>query len=350
MVTTAGVAVGLDLITKAYDLRWTLGGEEYELLSPGMLLVLAVTPFLVWVVGRSLADLPRIQRYLAVALRTALILVLALCLSRLARTTETTRVSTIFLVDVSESVPDGALDDARALVQDAWAARGENDVQLVTFARDARVVEIASGSDEVPAIERHTSDDAEDHSAGAASNLAAALQLAYGLFPPGHLRRAVLVSDGGQTHGDLLAEASRAASFGVQLYYHPYRRGAPAEVAVRDLELPERIEVGEPFHVRARLFASRPGEARIRLYQGETLNGLDGVRDLTLEPGRQRGRARFHRPHRRAGHLSRSRSSQAATTASPRTTRSRARWWSPAGPRSSTSRARAAAAPIWRRR
>jgi Mg-chelatase subunit ChlD len=285
VVATAAVAVAVDLLTRAYDLRWTLGGEEYELLSPGMLLVVAVTPFLVWVVSRSLADLPRIQRYLAVALRTGLIVVLALCLARLARTTETTRVSTIFLVDVSESVPDGALEDARALVQDAWAARGDNDVQLVTFARDARVVGLASGSDEVPTLERHVPPDAEDRSAGAASNLAAALQLAYGLYPPGHLRRAVLVSDGGQTHGDLLAEASRAASFGVRVYYHPYRRGAPAEVAVRDLELPERIEVGEPFHVRARLFASRPADARIRLYQGETLNGLDGVRDVTLEAG-----------------------------------------------------------------
>jgi len=71
----------------------------------------------------------------------------------------------------------------------------------------------------------------------------------------------------------------------VRLYYHALREGAPAEVAIRDVDLPERIEVGEPFHVRAQVFASRPGEARLRLYQGETLNGLEGVRDVTLEAG-----------------------------------------------------------------
>jgi uncharacterized membrane protein len=265
--------------TSTATMAWEARGEEYELLAPRMLLTLAVAPLLVWVVTRSLADLPRIQRWLAVGLRIVLVGCLALALARLARTSETTRVSTVFLVDVSESVTDEAIDDARAIVQETWDARGENDVQLVAFGRDARVVPLATEAEEIPAIERPGGE------SGAGSDLASAVQLAYGLFPPGHLRRVVLISDGGQTEGDLLAEASRAQRFGVRLFYHPNRRGAPHEVAVREVSLPDRIEVGEPFHVRAKLFASRPGEARVRLYQGETINGLDGVRDVTLAQG-----------------------------------------------------------------
>lgn len=278
---TAGVAFAIHQGVTGQAMELDVSGERYELLSPGMLALFAVAPFLVWVVSQSLADLPRAQRYLAVALRTLLVGVLALALARLAKTSESSLVSTVFLVDVSESVPDEALEDAREIVQAAWAARGDNEVSLVTFARDARVVTLTTEDDEIAAIERH----AEPADAGAGSNIAEALKLAYGLFSPGHLRRAVVLSDGGQTEGDLLAEASRAASFGVRIFHHPYRRGAPPEVAVRSLELPDRIEVGEPFHVRARVFASRAGEARLRLYQGETLNGLEGVRDLTLEPG-----------------------------------------------------------------
>jgi Ca-activated chloride channel family protein len=118
----------------------------------------------------------------------------------------------------------------------------------------------------------------------AGSNLEAALQLAYGLFPPGHLRRAVLLSDGGQTEGDLLSEASRARRFGVRLFAHPYTEGVPRELAVTDIALPDRLRVGEPFPVRVHVFATAPSSARVRLYQGETLN-VGGVREVELTRG-----------------------------------------------------------------
>ena len=75
----------------------------------------------------------------------------------------------------------------------------------------------------------------------------AALQLAYGLYPPGYLRRAVLISDGLQTNGNVLAEANRARDYGVRLHVMPYRRPVPGEVAVRELKMPDRVQVGETF-------------------------------------------------------------------------------------------------------
>ncbi|MFW6086666.1 MAG: VWA domain-containing protein, partial [Myxococcota bacterium] len=257
-------------------------GADYELLEPRMLLFVAVAPVLAWVASRSLADLPRPQRWLAVGLRGLLVAVLTLALARPVHTTDSTRISTVFLVDVSESVPDAALEEARKAVEASREAGGEDDdVHLVTFAREARAVPIEEGTGEVPPIERHD----DDPRAGAGTDLQGALQLAYGLYPPDHLRRAVILSDGGQTEGDLLAESERSARFGVRVFYRVLGEGAPPEVAVRDLSLPDHIEVGEPFHVRARLFASRPAEARVRLYQGSVLNGMDGVQDVELEAG-----------------------------------------------------------------
>ncbi|MDH5493330.1 MAG: VWA domain-containing protein, partial [Myxococcales bacterium] len=260
-------------------------GEHWELLSPRRLLGLAVLPIFVFGASLSLADLPRAQRWLGVILRSALAATLVLALARPARTTDATRISTVFLVDVSESVQDAALEDAWAIVRAAHLARGDNDVQLISFARDARAIPLASEPSEAEAAGSPIARHLVPEDAGAATNLSAALQLAYGLFPPSHLKRAVLISDGGQTQGDLLAEAERASRFGVEIHYHPYRRGSPPEVAIRSLDLPDRLEVGQPFPVRARIFSSQPGSARVRLYQGETLNGLDGVRDITLEAG-----------------------------------------------------------------
>src|SRR5690606_37930643 len=54
---------------------------------------------------------------------------------------------------------------------------------------------------------------------------------------------------------------------------------------VHKLELPQKVELGQSFKVRASIYSTRPTRARARLYQGETLNGLGGVRELELTPG-----------------------------------------------------------------
>ncbi|MCB9591721.1 MAG: VWA domain-containing protein [Sandaracinaceae bacterium] len=275
----AGVALGLAAVRYATGApTFEYGGETYELLAPAAVGLVGVTPLLFFALSLSLADLPLAQRWLGALLRALLIACLALALARLARSTDVTRIATVFLVDVSESVTDASLEQARARVQEAWEARGEDTVRLVTFASDAHVVAI-DDEEGVPALTRHEGD------GGAGTDPSAALQLAYGLFPPGHLRRAVVLSDGGQTRGDLLAEAARAAEMGVRLYAAPYAEGAPPEVAVTDLSLPERIDVGQPFPVRAHVYSTTATTARVRLYQGDTLNGLDAVRDVELAPG-----------------------------------------------------------------
>jgi uncharacterized membrane protein len=95
----------------------------------------------------------------------------------------------------------------------------------------------------------------------------------------------VIISDGRQTRGDVLAEAGRARDFGVQVHAMVYTRPAPAEVAISTLRLPSHVKVGEGFKVEARIFSSRKSRATARLYQGETLNALDGVKTIELEPG-----------------------------------------------------------------
>src|SRR5262249_6683242 len=155
------------------------------------------------------------QRVLSVILRIGFVALLALGLSRLARTATTEKVCTVYMVDVSDSVTDESLVDAQAALADAIKAKPKDAlVKVITFARRPRVVDPPDGKpDEPPTIARHSD--------GAGSNLQAALQLAYGLYPPGYLKRAVVFSDGVQTDGDFLAEANRAHEFGVKLFSVP---------------------------------------------------------------------------------------------------------------------------------
>lgn len=273
-------------------IKWVRHGVTYEFLQPRTIGILLVAPLLLFVLGRSLADLPWQQRVLSVLFRIAFIALLALGLARLARTAETKKVCTVFLVDVSDSVQDASIEDARKVVEQALQAKKKDDlVRLVTFARRPRLValEDKDGKLIVPPVGklRHeTPDEPKDPvDPGAGSDLQAALQLAYGVFPPGYLKHAVLMSDGVETDGDVLAEANRARGFGVKLYAVPYRRPPPGEVALKTLHLPDKVDIGQPFDITADIYASRSEKAHARLYQGVTLNGLDSVRDLDLKPG-----------------------------------------------------------------
>ena len=274
-------------------LAWKKDGTDYELLSPKMLGLALLAPFFLWMIGRSLADLPLPQRILSVALRIVFVALLALGLSRLARTASTSKICTVYLVDVSESVPDAALEDARAEITKGLKEKPKDAlVRVITFAKRPRLVPLADDATEAPKIERHDLPPSKDGvpvkgrtGLGAATDIASAMQLAYGQYPAGYLRRAVVFSDGVQTDGDILAEANRAKEFGVKIFTVPYHRPVPGEVALRDLRVPDKVRVGEPFNLHANIFSSRPQKVRATLKQGEAINGLDGVRDIELKPG-----------------------------------------------------------------
>ncbi|MCL2450207.1 MAG: VWA domain-containing protein, partial [Polyangiaceae bacterium] len=225
-------------------LGWSWRGTEYALFAPRMLGIALLVPYFLWMVGRSLANLPLPTRILSVVLRVAFVALLALGLARLARTTTTQKVCTVYVVDVSDSVPDATLDDARAEIQKAIASKPKDDLlRVVTFAERPRVVSTDGG---VAAAVRR-----QGPGAGAGTDIASAMQLAYGLYPEGYLRRAVILSDGVQTEGDLLAEASRARRFGVKTFVVPSKRPVPGEVAIRELRVPDKVHEQETFDLHA---------------------------------------------------------------------------------------------------
>jgi secreted protein with Ig-like and vWFA domain len=297
----AALSVLASAVLGALYLRWlahggaaafriTHGDTTTSLTEPKMLAVVALLPVLAFALWRSLSDLPWQQRVLALGFRLLFLLSLGAALARPTRTAETRKVCTVLLVDVSDSVSDEALEDARGVAKGVLAARSGDDlVKVITFARRPRLLELGE-SRELPKATalRHDATKITSGGArreGAGTDIQAALDLAYGVFPPGYLKRVALITDGVETDGNVLAEAERARTFGVRVFAMPLRRPPPAEVAVRSLHAPSKVQIGEPFELVADVYASRATTARARLYQGEVLNGLGGVRDLNLPAG-----------------------------------------------------------------
>jgi secreted protein with Ig-like and vWFA domain len=249
-----------------------------ELLAPRALWALALLPLVFVILRRSLVDLRPAQQLVSASVRALMLAALVLALARPSVVAERRTVGLVLLVDVSDSISDRQLEAARHFVDEVRRARPPGDfLRLVTFARHPRVVELPPLSDDGPvALARHDA---------GGSDLGAALELALGLYPPDTLRRAVLVSDGNQTEGNLAAAALAAHARRVRVSAVSFPAEQDDEVLVRSLRVPADVKIGAPFEVTAEVYAARPEHAVVTLYRDEFINPQGGRREVDLDAG-----------------------------------------------------------------
>lgn len=286
VLTGAVVAALVHYVGLGDPLPWRFEwrGQDWELAEPAWLWLLSLVPLLVLLQGFSLTDMRWVQEVLVLLLRCAAIVALALALTRPRTVKEYRRVCTVFVVDVSDSVSPKQLAEANRYIKAVYRARGKNLVKIVTFAQRPRVVDIPDTGTPFPRLARHKGGQ------GAASDIQAAVQLAYGLYPAGYIRRMVLFSDGIETKGDLLAEAYKATDYGLRIHHRPFTAEPREEVLVRDLALPSKVDVGKPFKIQANVYSSHTTRATFSLKYGAAPNEMywnerERTKTVTLKPG-----------------------------------------------------------------
>jgi Ca-activated chloride channel homolog len=269
-----------------------IGDRPVTLLDPGKLLLISIVPFLFLLRVLSLTDLSVLQQVVQASLRSLVIAALALAAARPSWITETSKVATIVLVDVSDSISDKQLDAAKKYVDELEKAEDDGSLQLITFAEKPVVARPEDGKALSTGIKRHAA-------GGAGTDTQSAMQLGYGLFPDGYLPRMVIVTDGNQTEGDLAVEAYRAKELGVKVSWRTFEADKTAEVRVVGLTLPDDIKVGQPFEVTAEVWATEPQSASLALQQDEFPNGLEPSKTVELREGKNL--VKFKSDAKRAG-------------------------------------------------
>jgi uncharacterized membrane protein len=256
--------------------RDTLALGRVELLRPRALVVLGALPLVFGALGASLVDLSRAQQAISAAVRALLLALVAVALARPSMLDARRTVATVVLVDVSDSISDRQLAAARKLVDEVRASRrGDDTLKLVAFAQHPRLVDLPDDKP-TPPLPRLD---------GAGSDLEAALQLAYGLYPPGTIKRALLVTDGNETSGDVAAEALAAGKRDVRVSFTTFPSVEDDEVMVRTVRVPTDVKIGAPFEVTAEVYASRPQEATLTLWRDEFINPREGKKTVQLAAG-----------------------------------------------------------------
>lgn len=279
-LVSAGLAAGLWAWVSAHDASSFVfergPGARVGLSEPSALCLLGMSPLLWFMARRSLREgVPAALRRTSLALRMLALCALALSLARPFDTEESTAIATVIVVDESGSTENRGYEEAAKVVNAWMAERPEAPLFVVGFARRPRLIDPALvATQRVPPL--------SDPADRGHSDLARAVQFARGLFPVGHLSRLLVISDGLQTRGDVLALTPALEADGVRLFHLTLAPSERAEVAVTDVRVPTALKPGATFEVTVSLAHRGAQDAEVALFQDQRPNALEPTKTVSL--------------------------------------------------------------------
>jgi uncharacterized membrane protein/Mg-chelatase subunit ChlD len=262
------------------------------------LLLLLLIPVL-WIVSfKPLSGLGTYRRILAIGLRTLCLILLVFALAEAQYQRSTDKMTVIYLLDQSRSIPAAQRHSMLKYVVKSVAEHRQperhDEAGVIVFGREA-VIEIPPFDDSIRATTIESGIDLRTD----ATNLAAALKLAHASFPEDTAKRIVIVSDGNENLGDARAILPLLADEGIGIDVVPIHLNTRAEIIVEKVTLPSDIRKGQTIdaHVVITNHSQKisgeddgvvRGKLRITRTVGRNTEVLgDGDKIIDLAPGKQ---------------------------------------------------------------
>jgi Ca-activated chloride channel family protein len=229
------------------------------------LVLLGVIPWLWWMRGRSAVDLSPKHLKLSTLFRSALIVAIVLALMQPTIQRTSARISTVYLLDVSESVAPGSIQDALEWIRKTDAAGGAADSRFLAFAANSLVFDNASDLAQVK-VSGKPQPGAIDQSK---TRLAAALDHAARSFAPDHIKRLVLLSDGNSNSGDLTAAVHHLRQERIRVYTHSLGARNTRDTWIEAMLAPASVTAEEQFPLEVHVFSQAASAGEIELKSGD---------------------------------------------------------------------------------
>jgi len=227
---------------------------------PAALLLLLLLPglwALAWLLPRRLAPW---RFWGSLALRSGLAAALVLALAGAQLILGSRDLTTVFLIDSSDSITASARGQAEAFVQDALRRMPAQDrAALVVFGENALV-------ERTPSEERLLGRITVVPQTGR-TDIAQAIQLGLGLLPADSRKRLVLLSDGGENNGQAIEAARLAAARGVPIDVVDLGRPntSEGEALVERLSAPTVVRQGQQFDLAVQIESTVAQTASLQL-------------------------------------------------------------------------------------
>ena len=228
--------------------------------EPWALLLLLFVPLTIWA-GTKIRSLGPGRKWFVIMMRSLILssLIAALAGAEIVRITD--RLAVFFLLDRSDSIPEGARTEAaeavRVMCETFMTTRDEAGV--IAFGGEASIELAVAPSMELGEIQSFID--------GEQTDVAAAVRLALAAFPQGYMKRIVLLTDGNETQGAALEEVKLAQASGAAVDVIPLEIAGVNEVRLREVVAPARANADEPFKLQVVVKADQDCEATLRVYQ-----------------------------------------------------------------------------------
>ena len=241
-----------------------------------LLLLPPALAWVLWLTWKSDVQVSRWRRWLACALRTAIVVALVLALAGLQWRKNLDGMIVYYLLDRSDSIPSDQQDAARSYVNDAMKVKKPVDQGgIIVFGSDASIELTAKESIPDEKVQSIVSPERTD--------IAGAIQLGTAAFPENGQKRLVLVSDGNENIGDAMTALLTARDLGVTMDVIPLGVSRGNDVSVQKFMLPSKLKEGQTFEGKITLQSDTAVRATVYINRDDKLIGQQQV-DLT--PGR----------------------------------------------------------------
>lgn len=206
-------------------------------------------------------------KYIVMRGLIGILLVLTLCGLSFKITTK--QVTTIFLVDVSDS-NEKNLDEMEAYIRSSIEAMPKkNQAGVVVFGDDVLVDQFVT--------DKKIFSEVTSAPVTTATNLEKAVSTALTIFPEDTAKRLVLITDGLENAGSVEKMAGTVAAQDIDVKVLKLEQNMGEEVYVSNLELPQHVHIGDTFNVKVTIQSNVSTEAVVSLYSGRTLKGQSTV-------------------------------------------------------------------------
>ena len=251
----------------------------FSLRTPFIILILIILA-IEWIVTLGQGILPKkdkLRRNLIVGLQSSVVLLLFLAIWNPSIPLGGKHTTTIFLVDVSDSVANQKQEVEEFVKMALKEMPDDNKAGVVAFGANSKVEQFVS--------EKNLFSGLETVPITTATNLEKAVQGAMALFPEEEAKRLVLITDGNENEGSIKTVTQAILNGNIQVQVKKLDFFTGEEIFIEDLQVPDKIKIGDTFKVEVVVQSNVKTKALLSLYSGNTLKGQQ---EVELETGSNR--------------------------------------------------------------
>lgn len=240
--------------------------------------ILAFIPIAVGILlysGKFIRIKNKSTKGLQIGVRIVIVSLLLCSLSGIGISKRGNMITTIFVVDASESVKE-RIDEEISFVNEAIKNKSLDDkVGIVAFGGNAGVESFVSDTPIFTSLQTDINAEATD--------LESAVSLALTLIPSNSAKRIVILSDGAENEGNIRNTITSVIAQGCNVKAYRLKDTENVEAYVSDLKTPDKVGIGEYFNITVEIESNSAMSSVVNLYMGRTLKDR---RTVNLQRGK----------------------------------------------------------------